>query len=125
MKKNYKIQGNAGIGAAIAYFSKLGNIVSIPLTDSQEYDLIADDHIRLNRIQVKTTWSITKYGIYKCALRTCGGNKSGYTCKKFNNKNCEFLFILCGNNDEYVIPSCDITTTSFICLGEKYLKYKI
>ena len=37
---NSKRQGNIGIGAAIAWFTVHGYTVSIPLTDSQDYDLI-------------------------------------------------------------------------------------
>ena len=36
---NNKEKGNAGLGAAIAYFSSNGYSVSIPLNDTQDYDL--------------------------------------------------------------------------------------
>ena len=41
-QKNSKYKGNAGIGSAIEYFCKEGLIVSIPLNDSQGYDLVVD-----------------------------------------------------------------------------------
>ena len=37
-----KEKGNSGLGIDIAYFSSHGYIVSIPLNDTQDYDLIVD-----------------------------------------------------------------------------------
>ena len=36
------IQGNIGLGKAIEYFTSWGIPISIPLNDTQKYDLIAD-----------------------------------------------------------------------------------
>ena len=38
--KTNKEKGNTGLGVAIAYYSSNGYIVSIPLNDTQVYDLI-------------------------------------------------------------------------------------
>lgn len=38
--KNTKEQGTIGLGKAIAYFTSRGFVVSIPLNDSQDYDLV-------------------------------------------------------------------------------------
>lgn len=54
-----KILGNAGLGRAIAHFTKLGQTVCVPLTDSQKYDLIVDDGTRLLKVQVKASSSAT------------------------------------------------------------------
>ena len=35
-QKNTNLQGKVGLGEAIAYFTNLGKIVSLPLNDSQE-----------------------------------------------------------------------------------------
>ena len=37
-----KEKGNSALGIAIAYFSTNGYVVSIPLNDTQDYDLIVD-----------------------------------------------------------------------------------
>ena len=37
-----KEKGNTGLGIAIAYYSSNGYTVSIPLNDTQDYDLIID-----------------------------------------------------------------------------------
>ena len=34
--------GNAALGTAIGYFTNEGHTVSIPLTDTQDYDLLVD-----------------------------------------------------------------------------------
>ena len=37
-----KEKGNSGLGMAIAYFSSNGYTVSIPLNDTQDYDLVIE-----------------------------------------------------------------------------------
>lgn len=54
--KNSKLQGNVGM----AFYSKLGRIVSIPMTDSQDYDLLVDNGENILKIQVKTTTQVDK-----------------------------------------------------------------
>lgn len=41
--KNTKQQGNIGLGSAIQYFTQNLYLVSLPLNDSQDYDLIVED----------------------------------------------------------------------------------
>ena len=50
--KNTKQQGNVGLGVAIGHFTLNGYIVSVPLNDSQDYDLIVDCRT-LYKVQVK------------------------------------------------------------------------
>ena len=52
-----KQKGNTALGIAIAYFSINGYTVSIPLNDTQDYDLIAEKIIyynlfKLNQVDV-------------------------------------------------------------------------
>lgn len=98
-----KGQGNVGIAAAILYFTRQGNTVSILLNDSQEYDLVVDIHGMLNKVQVKTTKYLTKYGIYQVSLKSSGGStRSIY--HRVSESDCDLLFILCNNSDQYLIP---------------------
>jgi len=117
--KNSKKQGDIGMGAAISHYIKQGYTVSIPITDSQEYDLIVDDGL-IKRVQVKTTSYIRK-GNFTANLSTKGGNRSFNTIKNFDN----ILYIICSNGDEYSIPTIDLNLKSSIALGIKYQKYKI
>lgn len=67
---NSKKQGDIGMCYAMAYYAKLGWTVSIPVTDSQDYDLVVDNGTRLFKVQVKTTKSISPSGNYIVSLRT-------------------------------------------------------
>jgi hypothetical protein len=125
--KNSKKQGDVGLSAAIFYFSKKGHTVSIPLTDSQDYDLIVDIDNKLCRVQAKTSSFKTKYGRYSVGLRTLGGNTSwNGVVKYFDNTKTEYLFVLTENNEAYLIPSYEIKNKSSINVGKnKYDKFKI
>ena len=98
-----KGQGNVGIAAAILYFTKQGCTISIPLNDSQEYDLVVDIHGMLNKVQVKTTKYLTKYGVYQVSLKSSGGS-SRSIYHRVSESDCDLLFILCSNSDQYLIP---------------------
>ncbi len=121
---NSKKQGDVGMGAAIAYFCKCGYTVSIPITDSQDYDLIVDIDNKLCRVQCKTTYYKSEYGIYKANLRVIGG-VGGKRIKHFDNTKVEYIFILCESNDMYLIPANDMNNANCINLGKLYTKYKV
>ena len=50
-----KEKGNSGLGIAIAYFTINGYTVSIPLNDTQDYDLVIEKNGKLESVQVKAT----------------------------------------------------------------------
>ncbi len=123
---NFKKQGDIGMCYAIAYYSKMGYTISIPITDSQDYDLIVETSDKeIKKVQVKTTYCKTKYGIYTVSLRTTGGNKSGNTSKKMNKDYIDWLFILTDSGDTYNIPTSSINGTGSINLGDNYQEYKV
>ena len=64
-----KEKGNSSLGIAIAYFSTNGYTVSIPLNDTQDYDLVVEKESKVYSIQVKSTGCKTKYGNYQVALK--------------------------------------------------------
>lgn len=124
--RNTKQQGNIGLGKAIQYFTLSGYTVSLPLNDSQDYDLIVDNGT-LYKVQVKTTKHKSKYGIYKVNLRVLGGNsKQNYVHKKGDEIVYDILFVVCDNDDIYLIPKNNIKQyKNSISLGEQYIKFKI
>ena len=123
-KKNSKKQGDVGMGLAIGWFAKMGYTVCIPLTDSQEYDLVIDRDGKLEKVQVKTTSHKNKYGNYRVELRVKGGNKSGTgKTKKFDSSEVDSLFIVTQENTQYFIPTEDTQAQSGITLGKTYEKY--
>jgi hypothetical protein len=110
----------------MAYYSKLGYTISIPLTDSQDYDLIVDTGMDLFKVQVKTSNQYSECGIPIVAIKTSGGNRSGQgKIKTFDQNSSDLLFILLNNGDCYSIPTKNITSKTTINLGEKYLPYRV
>ena len=125
--KNSKKKGDAGLGCAIAYFTLTGDPVCIPLTDSQDYDLVVEIDGVLKKVQVKTTTQKTKYDIYKVGLRVCGGNsKSNFVHKHADEIDYDLLFILTDDGTKYLIPKEVIAgIKAEITLGSKYELYKL
>lgn len=122
---NWKKQGDIGMCYAITYYSKMGWTISIPITDSQDYDLIVDTGSSLLKVQVKTTNQIAPSGASIVALRTNGGNKSGNTSKNFDENESDLLFVMTNRAEFFSIPRKEITAVSTITLSEKYLPYKV
>ena len=119
-----KEKGNTGLGIAIAYYSANGYTVSIPLNDTQDYDLIVDKDNVLKKVQVKATSCKTKYDKYQVALKSCGGTKAK-TYKTVIETNIDELFIVTDTMNIFIIPIEVIKNKSTINLCEKYEKYKI
>ena len=119
-----KEKGNAGLGVAIAYYASNGYTVSIPLNDTQDYDLIVEKNNNLKRVQVKTTSCKSNSGNYQVALKSCGGTK-GTTYKRVIDTCVEELFIFTEKQDMYIIPKKEIKNRSTISVCEKYEKFRI
>ena len=117
MFKNSKKQGDMGMGSAIAYFTKQGYTVSIPLTDSQDYDLIVDDG-SLKKVQVKTAAGD------EIDLRTSGGNKSRWSAKKFDPASVDMIFAVTGLGT-YNIPTTGLKNQSTLTICDKYKPFLI
>ena len=123
-KFNTQQQGNVGVGKAISHFTQVGSTISIPLNDTQDYDLIVDYNDSLKKIQVKTVYSKNPYNNYVVELRTRTHMKGKlYSTKGLGD--IDYLFILTNTGDEYLIPNNDIQTKTSLTLYNKYDKYKI
>ena len=119
-----KQKGNCGLGIAIGYFSTNDYIVSIPLNDTQDYDLLIDKDNNIKSVQVKYTTCKTKYGNYQVALKSCGGTK-GTTYKTVIDTKVDYLFIATDQLDMYLIPIEEVSNRSTLNLCDKYKKYKL
>ena len=119
-----KEKGNTGLGIAIAYYTSNGYTVSIPLNDTQDYDLIVDRDNKIEKIQVKATSCKTKYNVYQVALKSTGGTK-GITYKTIIDTKIDKLFIVTDNIDIYIIPIENIENRTTLNLCDKYKEYKI
>ena len=119
-----KEKGNSGLGMAIAYFSTNGYTVSIPLNDTQDYDLVVEKDGNLKTIQVKATGCKTKNNIFQVALKSCGGTK-GKEYKTIINTNVDYILILDEEKKMYLIPKSEIVNKSTINLGKRTEKYTV
>ena len=119
-----KDKGNSSLGIAIAYYASNGYIVSIPLNDTQDYDLVVDKDNLIKKVQVKSTGCKTKYGNYQVALKSCGGAK-GKTYKTIIETNIDEVFIVTEALEMYILPIKDLKNKSTINLCSRYQKYKV
>ncbi len=116
-----KQKGNAGLGMAIAYFSANGYTVSIPLNDTQDYDLIIEKDEVFQTVQCKAT-NYMENGNYQIPLASCGGTK-GIVYKTFKDTNVDLLFALCGDGTMYVIPRKEVKVKRYLSLTKELSKY--
>jgi hypothetical protein len=119
-----KDKGRTSLGISIAYFSANGYTVSIPLNDTQDYDLVIEKDGILKTVQVKSTACKSKYGKYQVALKSCGGTK-GKTYKTLIDTKVDLLCVITDNITIYVIPVKNINNRSTLNLCEKYNKYRV
>jgi hypothetical protein len=117
--KNSNMQGNIGLGRAIAFFTRIGAIVSLPLNDSQAYDLVIDSGT-LCRVQVKTTSQKSKNDrVFLVKLESCCHNFR----KNFDSSASDLLFVLTSDNTAYCIPTDVILVKTSLHLDERFDKY--
>ncbi len=116
--------GNAALGTAIGYFTNEGYTVSIPLNDTQDYDLVVDIDGKLRKVQIKGTSFKTKYGIYQVSLKSSGGTK-GKIYKTVKDTDVDLTFVACDDGQMYLIPKNVIQNSSSINLGKEYNMYKL
>lgn len=96
-------KGRAGMAMAIAYFGTNGYTVSIPLNDTQWYDLIIEKDGIFKTVQCKATGSIDN----TISLRSCGGTNGGVYDNVLNHP-VDYLFCLDSEMHMYVIPVADM-----------------
>lgn len=117
---NSKKQGDWGLGRAIAYFTLNEYTVSLPLTESQDYDLVVDKKSLL-KVQVKTTEQISKKTGYPIvSLRTCGGNQSRQTVKNFDPTKVDAIFVTTIKHGDYFIPTSRVWSVSTLTIDQRF-----
>jgi len=124
-QKNSKKQGDVGHGVAIGWFAQNGYTVCVPLTDSQDYDLVVEKDDGLKKVQVKTTYHRSPQGVYKANLRVCGGNRSGNTVKKFQQRFADFVFIVTEEGGKYLIPTVELKVGNCVALGKARDRFRV
>ena len=96
-------KGRAGMAMAIAYFGANGYTVSIPLNDTQWYDLVIEKDGEFKTVQCKATGSAAN----EIILTSTGGTK-GTTYDSVLNHPVDYLFCLDKDQNMFVIPVKEI-----------------
>jgi hypothetical protein len=120
-------QGNAGELSAICWLTEAGALVSKPLFEASDYDLVADFFDGPpKRVQVKTStcWRNKRYEV---TLATRGGNRSwNGVVKLLDTARCDALFVHCGDGRRWYIPASVLGGGAGILLGgPKYAEYEV
>lgn len=114
-----KKQGDLGEARAVYEYTKLGYTVSVPLSDSDKYDLIIDNGISLLKVQVKTschrsskkrdsTTGRIRYGVQ---LSTTGSNTKGHQSRIRQKYDYDILFVMVENGQCWSIPVDELGQT--------------
>lgn len=114
--------GNTALGQAIAYFTSKDYCVSLPLNDTQDYDLVVDINGKLNKVLVKGTQQRSRYNIPVVQLQSIGG-RTGKVYKTLINTNVDYLFVVTKDFIRYFIPLNVIHNKYTINLNKDYEKY--
>lgn len=110
---------------AIAYFGANGYTVSVPLNDTQDYDLVVDFDGELKKVQVKATGYKDRNNSYQVPLRTISGT-TRQPYKTVKDTNIDYLFCLCEDGEMYLIPRIEIKNKNTLNLSKdksRYSKY--
>jgi hypothetical protein len=128
---NRRQQGDLGEASAIEWLTSVGAMVLLPFGHSPDYDLVAEAHGRLLRVQVKTSTQarMTPGGHARLpvALATCGGNQSwNGIAKVLDPGRVDYLFVLAGDGRRWFIPATVLEARRSIMLGgPKYSEFEI
>jgi hypothetical protein len=102
MMRTTQRKGDIATSRAIASFTQMGFDVSIPLTESAAYDLVVDDGKQLVRVQCKFAGDARR----QVDLRRIHSNSTGYVVKRAAECAYDWLYVLGGDNAEYLIKAC-------------------
>lgn len=97
--ENNKDKGRAGLSLAIAYFGSNGYTVSLPMNDTQWYDLIVEKNGIFQTVQCKFTGGEKKI----IGFRSAGGSNGGVYDNILDHP-LDLLFCADDEMNLYVIP---------------------
>ena len=101
-----------------------GYPVSIPLTDSQDYDIVVEVDGVLKKVQVKTGSKVSKEGAGIFFMSVQGGNKTASTCKLVSQQVWDYFFGFHLETKKVIfIPKEKITGNTQLNMGEKYKEW--
>lgn len=101
---NRKQIGRIGLSMAINYFTIQGYTVSLPMNDTQWYDLIIEKNGQFETVQCKATQTENS----EISLRNTGGTKGIEYDNVTNHFELDYLFCVDKNLSMWCIPVKDI-----------------
>lgn len=111
-KEDRKQTGRTGLSMAITYFTLQGYTVSLPINDTQWYDLIVEKDDTFFTVQCKATQTDNS----TISLRSTGGTKGIAYDNILNHPKLDYLFCVNNTLQMWLIPVKDIITTNQISL---------
>lgn len=103
-KINRKLVGRIGLSMAINYFTCQGYTISLPMNDTQWYDLVIEKDGKFETVQCKATQ--TDNG--EISLRNTGGTKGQVYDNIINHSELDYLFCVNKDLQMWCIPVKDI-----------------
>jgi hypothetical protein len=132
---NSNRKGDVGLAHAITFFTMRGDIIGIPLSDSQPFDLFISErkenkYLPPKKVQVKTcNFKETrgKSTRYKVDIRSTGGSINNRYNKNFDSTESDYLFLIVETGERYLIPTEGLKATNSISLTENgyYERFRI
>ena len=92
--------GRVGLSMAINYFTIQGYTVSLPLNDTQWYDMVVEKDKHFYTVQCKATMTEDDT-IY---LRSCGGTNGKVYDNIINHPELDYVFAVNKNLESWLIP---------------------
>lgn len=96
--------GRIGLSMAINYFTMQGYTISLPLNDTQWYDMVVEKDKKFYTIQCKATQ--TEDGTI--SLRSCGGTNGNVYDNIINHPELDYVFCVNKDFECWLIPTQDI-----------------
>lgn len=103
---NRKQIGRIGLSMAINYFTCQGYTISLPINDTQWYDLVVEKDGKFETVQCKAT--NTEEGAID--FRSTGGTKGTVYDNLLNHSELDWLFCVDKDYNMWLIPMRDIST---------------
>ena len=104
--------GRIGLSMAINYFTLQGYTVSLPMNDTQWYDLIVEKDGVFQTVQCKATQTESS----AIDFRSTGGTNGKVYDNLLNHQELDLLFCVNKDMNMWLIPVKDITTSKQITL---------
>ena len=92
-----QIKGDKAVAAIIYKLTKAGYTISLPITESAEYDLVIEKEGKIERVQVKYSKR------EDIDLRKIHSNSKGYVIKKYSKNAFDVLAVVKPTEECYLI----------------------